>query len=644
MKDSLIEATEQVLPVDRRRGNQPWMTEAILLLMDERRQQKGRGNLERYKELDDEVKRRCWERKEQWLNQRCEEVEQLEKIDTHLMHKKIKEMTGIRKPTRSSVIKDRDGNLLMDQTDVLQRWEEYIGELFDDDRREEHDSLPGDTGPSIIRAEVERAIAGMAGGKAAGEDGVVAEMIQAGGEVVVEKILEVSNRIYDTGYIPEAMRKSLFIAIPKRDGAVECEKHRTISIMSQIGKVLLRVIRERIKRKIEESLTEEQYGFRRGKGTNNAIFALRVMLERSVEMQKDIYLCFVDFEKAFDTVRHEDMIDILRGIGLDDKDVRIIEKLYWDQEAAVKIGQERTAWVKIKRGVRQGCILSPDIFSVYSQIILQELEDLEGMRIGGRNINNIRYADDTVLVADSPEKLQLLINALEVAGLEKGIKINFGKTKTMGITKKRQRLVVDVSLQQRRIEQVDKFTYLGSSITEDVECGTEIIKRIGIAKKAFSNMRSILTNMSIRMDTRRRILKGYIWSTMLYGCESWTMRKRERKRLEAAEMWFWRRMLRISWIDRVTNEEVLRRAGVERELLKFVRRRQLRFLGHVLRAEELENDCLLGRVEGSRARGRQRITYMKSLLEYIAGGMTVADLVIMARDRERWRSMIANVT
>ena len=97
MKDSLIEATEQVLPVDRRRGNQPWMTEAILLLMDERRQQKGRGNLERYKELDDEVKRRCWERKEQWLNQRCEEVEQLEKIDTHLMPKKIKEMTGIRK-------------------------------------------------------------------------------------------------------------------------------------------------------------------------------------------------------------------------------------------------------------------------------------------------------------------------------------------------------------------------------------------------------------------------------------------------------------------------------------------------------------------------------------------------------------------
>ena len=126
-----------------------------------------------------------------------------------------------------------------------------------------------------------------------------------------------------------------------------------------------------------------------------------------------MYLCFVDFEKAFDRVKHEEMVQMLTDIGVDGKDVRLIANLYWDQRAAVRINSEKTEWVPIERGVRQGCVLAPDVFSLYSQKVMEEIEELEGVRVGGRNVNCIRYADDTVLIADSKEKLQELTTTLD---------------------------------------------------------------------------------------------------------------------------------------------------------------------------------------------------------------------------------------
>lgn len=180
---------------------------------------------------------------------------------------------------------------------------------------------------------------------------------------------------------------------------------------------------------------------RRGKGTRNAIFMLRTLVERAVEKQKDVYMCFVDFEKAFDTAKHTQLIRLLQELGVNQADVRVIANMYWGQTAAVRIG-DKSNWVEIERGVRQGCVLSPDLFSLYSQIVMGEMEDLEGIKIGGRNINNIRFADDTVLVADSEERLQMLVDRLDEECIRRGLKINVAKTECMGTTKKKDRLNV----------------------------------------------------------------------------------------------------------------------------------------------------------------------------------------------------------
>ena len=163
-----------------------------------------------------------------------------------------------------------------------------------------------------------------------------------------------------------------------------------------------------------------------------------------------------------------------------------------------------------------------------------------------------------------------------------------------------------------------------------------------MAKAAFGQLRKILVSLAIIIRTRIRVLKAYVWSVLLFGCEAWTISKEMRKRLEAVEMWFYRRMLRVPWTARRTNHEVLQMAGVNREIMTLVRRRQLGFLGHTLRGNGLEKDCLLGMIEGRRARGRQRNKFMDGIKEVVGCGR-IDEVLRLAEDRSAWRSIVADI-
>ena len=128
------------------------------------------------------------------------------------------------------------------------------------------------------------------------------------------------------------MHKSVFITIPKIDGTLECKKHRTISIISQITKIMLRVFMNRIIGRMRGEIAWEQYGFMPGKGTANAIFVMRNLMERMIEKQKDVYMCFIDYEKAFDRVRHGELMKILEEVGLDAREKGVISNLYWNKK------------------------------------------------------------------------------------------------------------------------------------------------------------------------------------------------------------------------------------------------------------------------------------------------------------------------
>ena len=156
-----------------------------------------------------------------------------------------------------------------------------------------------------------------------------------------------------------------------------------------------------------------------------------------------------------------------------------------------------------------------------------------------------------------------------------------------------------------------------------------------------------LTSSNISMSTRQRILNCYIWSILMYGCETWSISSVMRKRLEAAEMWFLRRMLKISWTEKISNERVLTIANVKRKMLQTIKKRKMTFLGHVMRRKgienlSIENLSLTGKVEGKNARGRQRMTYLSNIKEW-TNRTNGNELIQACQDREVWRHMILNV-
>ena len=188
-------------------------------------------------------------------------------------------------------------------------------------------------------------------------------------------------------------QKSAYIAIPEKIGTVECDQHRTISLMSHFTKVMRQALMNTMRNKIIPEISVTQFGLMTDKGTRNAIFSLKTPMEWAIEVQKDLYLCFIDYSKAFDKIEHSGLFGVLLRLKCDGKDLRVIRNLSWELEATIRIDDDCSVYKLICRGGRQGCVFSPHLVNVYSEMILRNIKHHEGVRVGGKNINNLRYAD-----------------------------------------------------------------------------------------------------------------------------------------------------------------------------------------------------------------------------------------------------------
>ena len=167
---------------------------------------------------------------------------------------------------------------------------------------------------------------------------------------------------------------------------------------------------------MNHELPDIQAGFRKGRGTRNQIANIRWIIKKAREFQKNIYFCFIDYAKAFDYVDHNKLWRIIKEMGIPDLLICLLRNLSSYQEATVRTGHGTTDWFQIGKGVHQGCILSPSLFNLYAEYIMQNArldEAQAGIRIAGRNISNLRYTDDTSLMAESEELKRLLMKVKE---------------------------------------------------------------------------------------------------------------------------------------------------------------------------------------------------------------------------------------
>ena len=195
---------------------------------------------------------------------------------------------------------------------------------------------------------------------------------------------------------------------------------------------MLKILQARLQQYVNRELPDVQAGFRKGRGTRDQIANICWIMEKAREFQKNIYFCFIDYAKAFDCVDHNKLWKILKEMGIPDHLICLLRNLYAGQEATVRTGHGTTDWFQIGKGVHQGCILSPCLFNLYAEYIMRNagLEETQaGIKIAGRNISNLRYADDTTLMAESEEELKSLLMKVKVESEKVGLKLNIQKTK-----------------------------------------------------------------------------------------------------------------------------------------------------------------------------------------------------------------------
>ena len=213
-----------------------------------------------------------------------------------------------------------------------------------------------------------------------------------------------------------------------------------------------------------------------------------------------------------------------------------------------------------------------------------------GIKTARRNINNLRYADDTTLMAESEKELKsLLLDEGERAGL----KLNIQKTKVMASGP-----ITSWQIDGETVETVAGFIFLGSKITADGDCSHEIKRRLLLGRKVMTNLNSILKSRDITLSTKIRLVKAMVFPIVMYGCKSWTVKKAERRRIDAFELWCWIRLLWVTWTARRSNQSILKEISPGCSLEGLMLKLKFQYFGHLMRrADSLEKTLMLGKIE-----------------------------------------------
>ena len=231
--------------------------------------------------------------------------------------------------------------------------------------------------------------------KASGDDGIPVELFQILKDDAVKVLHSICQQSWKTQQWPQDRKRSLFISIPKKGKAKVYSNYCTIALISHDSKVMLKILQASLQQYVNCELADVQAGFRKGRGTN-----ICWIIKKAREFQKNIYFFFIDYTKAFDCVDHNKVWKILKEMRILDHLTCLLRNLCAGQEATVRIGHGTTGWFQTGKGVRQSCILSPCLFNLYAEYIMRNAgldEAQTGIKIDGRNTNNLRYADDTTL-------------------------------------------------------------------------------------------------------------------------------------------------------------------------------------------------------------------------------------------------------
>ncbi|KAK3514261.1 hypothetical protein QTP70_012099 [Hemibagrus guttatus] len=475
------------------------------------------------------------------------------------------------------VIKDRDGRVLTSEESVQRRWKEYFEELMNEENEREKrvkgvNSVEQKV-DKIRKDEVRKALKRMKSGKAVGPDDIPVEVWKCLGEAAVEFLTSLFNRVLESERMPEEWRRSVLVPIFKNKGDVQsCSNYRGIKLMSHTMKLWERVVEARLRKVVE--ICEQQYGFMPRKSTTDAIFALRILMEKYRDGQRELHCVFVDLEKTYDRVPREELWYCMRKSGVAEKYVRVVQDMYERSRTVVRCAEGQTEEFKVEVGLHQGSTLSSFLFAIVMDQLSEEVRQESPW--------TKMFADDIVICSESMEQVEENLKRWRFALERRGMKVSRSKTEYMCVNEREGSGTV--RLQGEEVKKVQEFKYLGSTVQSNGEYGKEVKKRVQAGWNGWRKVLGVLCDRKISARIKGKVYRTVVRPAMLYGLETVSLRKRQESELEVAELKMLSFSLGVTRLDRIRNEYIRGTAHVGR-LGDKVREARLRWFGHVQRRE-----------------------------------------------------------
>lgn len=432
--------------------------------------------------------------------------------------------------------------------------------------------------PEITLTEFQAALSEMKDNKTAGEDEIEIEAIKQGGSTLHKAICKLFNACLINSTTPSQWDRATIIILHKKGNIEKLQNYRPISLLSHMYKLFMRIITKRITNKLDLYQPCEQAGFRTRYGTNDHLQVIKTLIEKCVEYNKPLFLIFVDYEKAFDTISQSKMLQALTECRVDYRYTAIIKNIYEKATARVKI-HENTQDFPIERGVRQGDVLSPKLFTTLLEYMFKKIGfDEMGININGEKLSHLRFADDIVIIADRIDEAKEMLHRLQRTSETVGLKINFNKTEYL------TNLVVseEITAEGNPIKQASSYKYLGHEICIGRDNQTcEIKRRIGLTWAAFGKLKYIWKS-NIPVCLKRKVFNQCVLPVLTYGAETLTLTKQSVNKIRVAQRGMERSMLNLSLRDRVPNEQLRLMSGIT-DAIERIAILKWNWAGHVAR-------------------------------------------------------------
>lgn len=611
----------------------------------------------------------------QWWTQKAVELQQYaDSRDLRNFYAGTKELYG---PVRSSVgslLSADSSTILTDPTDILERWRDHFYQLLNRPSTAADDFLKNvqqhpvqlwmNESPTLL--ELEKAMSQMKARKSPGPDNIPFELLQYGGMPLKTRLHDLILKIWTVQQVPKDLKDAVIITLFKKGDRKFCGNYRGISLLSIAGKIFARILLSRLQEIAEQILPESQCGFRASRGTTDMIFCARQLQEKSREQQKPLFIVFYDLEKAFDRVPRAAMWRVLKRFGCPDNYISLVRALHENTSGRVLHQGKLSEEFEITCGLKQGCVLAPTLFALYLAAMMHEIpSDNPGVDIRYRldsglfnlakfrskqlttikTVTELQYADDNAAFCHSADDLQRSVNNFTAAYQRFGMSVNIQKTKVLAQPAPRTALPeFDITISGTSLKKVDQFSYLGSLLTSKCNSEKDIEHRVAAAHIAYGKLcRRVFDNKDLTRRTKLMVYEAVVVSTLLYGCETWTLYRRDLKKLECFHQQKLRSMLCIKWKDHITNNEVLYRANSQ-SMESTIMRHRLRWSGHVARMPEtrLPRQILFSELAtGGRPRGRPVLRY-KDQLKATLRSTTIEPETweAVSSDRSIWRNTI----